>query len=438
VDTSEFVEHFNRTFPDLVGGSVLVALSGGCDSVTLLHLLGEPPLNLELFAAHVHHGLRGIEADADATFCTGLCGALGVRCAVLRLPDDDEKPATGEAAWRRRRYRALLEHASSIGVRTVATAHHRDDVAEGVLLQLLRGAGPRAMAGIGERTLAGVIRPLLPWGRDEISSWAVQRGCTWREDGSNTDSSRLRNRVRHLILPHLEEETPRLRDHLVNLAGALAESESYLASQVVERARFIDPWLPAGGVELASLQSLPQALRARWLQAQTVRLGLAAASRRQLALFHSLLDRGAPRAVTIGGRWRLRAARGRLWAEPPVDPPGRCATIEPGHETDLGIPGWRARTAAGDARGGLTTWSWRPQAERSVISVRPAADDDRLPCDGTTAVRARNLIAAKLPRHLRRGWPLFCEDGMIHWIPGVWQHPTTGGPSSRVVEVFRR
>jgi len=438
VHTSEFVEHFRRTFPDLVGGPVLVALSGGCDSVALLHLLAEPTLNLTLTAAHVHHGLRGDEADADASFCTDLCRRLGVRCSVLRLPDDDETPATGEAAWRRRRYRVLLEHASSLGARAVATAHHRDDVAEGVLLQLLRGAGPRAMAGIEERTASGVIRPLLPWGRDEISSWATEHGCSWRDDSSNTDPDRLRNRVRHRVLPDLEDETPRLRDHLVNLAGALAETERYLSSQVAERAAFIDPWHPGGGVELAALRELPRALRSRWLQAQVYRLGLGAATRRQLALFHSLLDRDAPRALTLGGRWRLRRARGFIWAEPPVDPAGRCATLERGRETDLGISGWRVRIGAGDFHGDTAAWSWRPRGERSVISIRPADGDDRLPRTGGPAVRARNLLAEKLPRHLRRGWPLFCEDGMIRWIPGVWQDPSAGDSSSRIVEVFRR
>jgi tRNA(Ile)-lysidine synthase len=180
MDNAEFVAHFKRTFPDLVGGSVLVALSGGRDSVALLHLLGSPDLDLCLAAAHVHHGLRGVEADADAGFCRRLCEDLDVPITIVQLPEDDQRPRGGEAAWRRRRYRALLDHMANRELRAVATAHHRDDIAEGVLLQLLRGAGPRAMAGIETRNRDGVIRPLLPWNRRDVTapgSTAPRRRC---------------------------------------------------------------------------------------------------------------------------------------------------------------------------------------------------------------------------------------------------------------------
>ena len=90
MDTGEFVDHFERTFPGCIGRPVLVALSGGRDSVALLHLLGAPKLDLHLEAAHVHHGLRGDEADADARFCHRLCMALEIPFELIHLPDDDE------------------------------------------------------------------------------------------------------------------------------------------------------------------------------------------------------------------------------------------------------------------------------------------------------------------------------------------------------------
>jgi len=437
METEEFVTHFQRTFPDLVGGSLVVALSGGRDSVALLHLLRDPTLELSLLAAHVHHGLRGAEADADAGFCLDLCRDLEIPAEVIQLPDDDEHPSTGEASWRRRRYRALLGHATSLKADVVATAHHRDDVAEGVLLQLLRGAGPRAMAGIESRTSAGVIRPLLPWNRRDLTSWLELHGIDWREDGSNRDLKRLRNRVRHQVLPHLADNAPELRSHLVNLAGALAEAESFMADELRSRATFADPWDPRGGVALSTLENLPRALRTRWLQSQAVRLGAGAATRRQLELFNDLLEEGTPRSVTLGGRWRLRRARGRLWAEPPNPPTGVDSILTDGGQVDLGLPGWAARSTIGETLHPQSVWTWRPYSTSSVIHIRPATEDDRLVIPSGAPRRVRELLAETLPRHLRSAWPLFCEDDMIYWIPGVWQRSKPGDPSNRVVEVIR-
>ncbi|HSL16564.1 MAG TPA: tRNA lysidine(34) synthetase TilS [Methylomirabilota bacterium] len=438
METAEFVAHFRRLFPDLVGGRVAVALSGGRDSVALLHLLRSDGLDLELEAVHVHHRLRGADAEADAAFCRRLCGELGVPFALVELATDEGSPSTGEAAWRRWRYRALLEHAAARRAAAVATAHHRDDVAEGVLVQLLRGAGPRAMAGIAADSGERIIRPLLPWGRAEIDEWLAGQRLAWREDASNRDLERLRNRVRHVLLPELEVLSPGLRGHLVHLASALAEAEGFLADEVARLAPFIDPWDPVGGVELAALRALPPALRVRWLHGQMRRLGVEHTSRRQAELFAGLLDCGRPRAVTMGGRWRLRSARGRLWAEPPTPPAGTSAELSADGAADLGVPGWQVRLRDGDTPAKGTRWSWSPARPDSVLTLRPATGRDLLPEGGDPPRRVRALLADALPRHLREAWPVFCEDDMIHWIPGVWRQPEPAVPSGRLVEVTRR
>ncbi len=437
METGEFVDHFERTFPGTVGRPVLVALSGGRDSVALLHLLRDPRLDLRLEAAHVHHGLRGDEADGDARFCRQLCATLDIPFELIDLPGDDERPATGEAAWRRRRYRVLLEYAASRGLAAIATGHHRDDVAEGVLVQLLRGAGPRAMAGIATETPTGVIRPLLPWGRAAITRWLEHRQIDWREDGSNSDTHRLRNRVRHVILPNLENEAPHLREHLVSVAAAIADAEDFLASEVRRRAPFADPWDPDGGVETAVLKDLSPALRARWLHSQMLRLGVRHTTRRQLELFHLCLDTGQPRSVTMGDRWRLRSARGRIWAEPPATPTGAAMTLHNGGPTTFGIPGWRVRMSTPNDLHPSARWRWNPRSAGAEITLRPVRPDDSVVVAPEATRRVQKMLTEKLPRHLRSAWPLFCEDDMIYWIPGVWQHPEKGDPSNRVVEVIR-
>jgi tRNA(Ile)-lysidine synthase len=438
METAEFVAHFRHRFPHCVGRPLLVALSGGRDSVALLHLLGDQALRLQLSAVHVHHGLRGAEADADAEFCRRLCAALAIPIEVVHLPDDDERPVTGEAAWRRRRYRALFRHAAVHGIETIATGHHRDDVAEGVLVQILRGAGPRALAGIASETTDGVIRPLLPWGRNEINGWLEEHRIEWRDDASNLDTDRLRNRVRHEVLPALESEDPQLRTHLVNLAAAIADGEDFMAAELARRAPFIDPWDPEGGVAAGILVELPRALRARWLHGQMVRLGVDRVTRRQLELFHDCLDLGTPRSVTMGGRWRLRIVRGRLWAEPPSDPAGAETTLEPGSATLMGPPGWLVRLSTDEDLDPGARWRWRPHSADAPIRLRPAHPGDRLVVASGATRQAQKLLAERLPRHLRSAWPLFCENDMICWIPGVWQHPDPGESSNRVVEVIRQ
>ena len=310
-------------------------------------------------------------------------------------------------------------------------------MAEGVLVQLLRGAGPRAMAGIATETPEGVIRPLLPWGRTAITGWLERRRIEWREDSSNSDTHRLRNRVRHVILPNLENEVPQLREHLVTLAAAIAEAEDHLASEVRRRVPFADPWDPDGGIETTVLRELPAALRARWLHSQMLRLGVRHTTRRQLELFQNCLDTGQPRAVTMGDRWRLRSARGRIWAEPESSPTGRAMTLLPGGPTSLGIPGWWVRMSTPNDLHPSARWRWQPRSAGAEITLRPVRPDDTVAAAPDATRRVRKMLAEKLPRHLRSAWPLFCEDGMIYWIPGVWQHPENGDPSNRVVEVIR-
>jgi tRNA(Ile)-lysidine synthase len=431
----DFARHFLATFPDLVGRKVLVALSGGADSVALLHLLRVDELALELAAAHVHHGIRGDEADGDASFCEALCTALGVPFHLLRIEPRAELDSGREGTWRRLRYQALLDLKGSRGFDAVATGHHRDDVAEGVLVQLLRGGGPRALSGIEASSADGVVRPLLPWSRSDLRTWLEDRSATWREDSSNLDLGLLRNRVRHDLLPALEAASPSIRDHLVHLARTLAADEEFLARELAARACWIDPWEPEGGVPEAVLHSLARPLRTRWLHAQAKRVGLERVTRRQTELYHDMIEHGFPNAVTLGRRWRLRRARGRLWLEPPIVVEAFDHPIAVGESVDLPIPGWSVRMGSTSAPPPEVRWSWHsPSGAR--LRVRNVEPNDRLGSD-QSGPRAATIVARRLPRHLRLVWPAFCEDDRIYWIPGVWQDPAIESQEGHLVEVMR-
>ncbi len=434
---SEFSRHIRQRHPDILGRRVLVALSGGADSVALLHLLHESELDVATVAAHVHHRLRGAEADRDASFSAETCARLGVPFELLELAPAVAHREGREADWRRRRYAALHRAAVRLGAVAVVTGHHRDDVAEGVLMQLLRGAGPRALAGIHAATDDGLVRPLLPWTRAEIRGWLTERGIPWREDASNRSPAHLRNLVRHRVLPDLARHVPRVAEHLARTAEALARDERFLTAELALRARWIDPWHPDGGVPAAEIAALPAALRVRWLHAQVARLGLGRATRRQGEILDRLLAGDGPRAVTLPGRWRLRLASGRLWAEPPTPPEPTVAALLPGTEVALGVPGWRIRVGdPSPAPSASDGWTWRPPATArlSVRSVRPG---ELLP-GPARPVRAAALLARALPRHLRQAWPVVVADDTIDWIPGVWRNPEQPGDGPMEVEVGRR
>ncbi len=207
-----FQEHLLAT--ELLGRAarVIAAVSGGSDSTALVHLLAQLAARdgWALHAVHVRHLLRGQAAERDAEEAGRFAESLGLpfRAVLADVPAGRGKGESLEAAARRLRYAALLAAAEKVGMGTlVATGHTLDDQAETVLLNLARHAG-RNRGGIRERRPDGVVRPLLPFRREELRSYLRERGISWREDETNNDWHLARNRIRHETLPALERSSP--------------------------------------------------------------------------------------------------------------------------------------------------------------------------------------------------------------------------------------
>lgn len=205
------------------GAHLRVALSGGVDSVVLLHLLGQlaPHFPLVLSAVHVHHGLNP-RAEDWARFCLMLCSRLHVDCQIVRVKVPRKSVEGLEAAARKSRYAALTKP----GVDAVAMAHHLDDQAETVLFQLLRGGEPRALAAMPEARMHEgmlLLRPLLGVSKFELVAYARQHHLDWVEDDSNLDTRLSRNALRQDILPLLEKHFPDYRERLSGVARRMAE-----------------------------------------------------------------------------------------------------------------------------------------------------------------------------------------------------------------------
>ncbi len=226
-----------RLFPE--GGAVLVALSGGGDSVALLHTLVETAdiLGVTVEAAHLNHALRGAESEGDAEFCRAICDRLGVRLTVKRLSAGELhiRGESLETAARRVRREFLLSTARERQIPRIATGHNRDDLAETVLQRLLRGTGPSGLAGIAPVAGDRWVRPLLDRGRAEIRAYLGERGIPFREDSSNREPVFYRNRIRHELIPFLQDRfSPAIIDGLVRLAELSGQQEEYLGSVTEE------------------------------------------------------------------------------------------------------------------------------------------------------------------------------------------------------------
>lgn len=223
-----FAERYDM-FPD--GALVLVAVSGGMDSMCLLHCLHAQ--GIRVAAAHFNHRLRGEEADGDEAFVQDWCRRNGIPF-YAGAADVASLAAQGgwtvEEAGRRVRYEFLARTAERIGAERIATAHHAQDNAETMLFNLLRGTGQSGLGGISPMR-GRIIRPMLTVTRQEIECYAKRYGVPYRTDSTNADTAYTRNYLRHEVLPLLENVNGAAVSHMSNTALLAREEDAYLNAQ---------------------------------------------------------------------------------------------------------------------------------------------------------------------------------------------------------------
>lgn len=212
---------------------VVAAVSGGSDSVSLAFVLRDLAARGEVVLAglaHLHHHIRGAEADADAAFCRALADRLGVPAVIgdAHVPDEAaEHGVSIELAGRHARQRFFREALASVRAERLATAHTRDDQAETVLLRLTRGAGSSGLAAMAPRR-EHLIRPLLEMSRGELQGYLRARQESWREDVTNADQEIPRNRIRHGVMPQLRAINAQADAALARAAELLRADDEFL------------------------------------------------------------------------------------------------------------------------------------------------------------------------------------------------------------------
>nr|WP_297788511.1 tRNA lysidine(34) synthetase TilS [uncultured Allomuricauda sp.] len=221
---AKFKQHITSEMPFLKGKKLLLACSGGVDSVVLAHLCANAELNFAM--AHCNFRLRGEESDGDETFVRDLSLTLGVEVYVKQFETETyarEQRLSIQMAARELRYQWFDELLGTKGFDYVLTAHHADDSLETFLINLSRGTGIDGLSGIPEVN-GKVARPLLPFSQEEILEYANSEGVDWREDSSNASTKYLRNKIRHDIVPLLKELHPAFLQNFLNTQKHLEQN----------------------------------------------------------------------------------------------------------------------------------------------------------------------------------------------------------------------
>lgn len=427
----------------LAGGeTVLVGVSGGADSIALLHCLLTlaPTLGLRLHVIHVNHGLRP-DADGDQAFVEELARQWSVPLSVERVvvPAGGQSP---EAAARAARYAAFRRAAERAAASRVALGHTADDQAETVLMRLLQGAGPRGLAGIPP-VRGCYVRPLLEVRRHQIGAELRRLGIAWREDPTNRDPKFLRNRIRQDLLPFLASSfQPRIVEALCqagSLTRALVTELETLAVQELDRLAMSqgqEILLPLG-----DLRRLPPEVGEEVLRQALARLGEKGPFRAwvQRTLCHLLEGKG-PTGPHRVGRILLERSMSqlRLARENPVSLEKRQLSV-PGSTAfpEIGVV---IEARAFDRPQGYQppTGPWRVAFDQdqlgSPLWVRGRRPGDRFHPFGAPGLKPLKafLIDAKLPRWERRRLSLVVAGGNIVWVVGLRRGATAPvTPSTR-------
>ncbi len=422
------LDALHRSLAPKAPGTVVLAVSGGRDSMVLMHGVVAAGLADRVAAvAHFDHR-TGDAARRAAAHVAQAAAGLGM---PLRAGAAD-RPMAGadEAAWREARW-AFLGHVAAATGGTVATAHTRDDQLETVVFRLLRDAGPRGLASLD--TDGGPLRPLLPVPRAAVAAWAAQHHVTWVEDPSNADPRYGRARLRRDLLPALAQAAPDAADALLAVAARAAawrrDVEAWVSAHV--------PLAPSPvGTHVAApwLASYDSRETAVVWPAILARCGVRL-DRRGMARVIPFVaaGRSGERVPLGGGSELVRTSDG--WVVRHAQPAAPTGALPLTGATRFGT--WHFRpVATSEAQG--SPWVADLPADRP-LTVRAWRDGDRMAGPAGPRRIKRFLADARIPGPLRTGWPVIADGDRILWLPGIRAAASAAGsPTSSLRYVCDR
>lgn len=401
---------------------VLVGLSGGADSMALLHILTHwPEEGLDVSAVHIHHGLRGETADRDAEFVRQYCASNNIPLIILREDVAAVAEREGyslEQAGRYVRYQAFEKVRCQLGADYVVTAHTADDQAETVLMRVIRGSGVDGLQGILP-IRNRIRRPLLCAYRKEVESYCAECGIPFVEDETNTDTQYTRNYVRHNVLPILRQLNPSVNEalnRLGNHAGADAQYLSSVAEKALREARC------AYGYTMDGFMTQPSVVRRRMIK--TLLQPVPTVEEVHLLAAERAVRNGG--SVSLPDGWAFAVEQGVVAVYQSNDAPASekiCA--------------YPAKLDFGRFCVSVEQVTALPEKATKVhnLLLQTVADCDKI--IGELYLRCRRegdyihpsgrgigksikklMIEWRIPSHLRDSYPLLCDDAGIVMVPG--------------------
>ena len=433
-----FHAHLARSRLIAPGSAVLVALSGGLDSVVLLDLLRGEAMGgaLRLHAAHFDHHMRP-DSGGDAAWVRGLCRGWDIPLvsAVAATPPRSESTA------REARYAFLYDAARETGADQIATAHHADDQAETVLFRLARGTGVGGLAGIPARR-GRLVRPLLPFHRAVLAAYAGFRGLRYRDDPSNRDLRFARNRIRLEVLPALETARPGATASIVRLAREAARAETAWNQITDDLLETLAIRASDGSVQLAreGLLGYHPHIRARLVRRAFGRLGRMPGRAGTLAALAFITSGASGGEIELSGGLRLERQFDRIVIRRGAD------RAEPNRPLLIPESGTGRGEAVIGGRGLRVHWSLEPGGGESFdpgslrfpLELREWRPGDRIRLASGTKKLKKLFVERRVPKPERRRIPVLAErNGIVLWIADVARaaglEPTPGGPVFRIV-----
>ena len=417
------------------GDRVVVAVSGGPDSVCLLHILHQlrHELGVELCVAHIDHGLRPQEDASETRFVSDLAAVFGLTFETGKVDLSGPMPGPLEETARDARYKFLEQVRGKFAGHRIAVGHTLDDQAETVLMRLLRGSGISGLGGIPPVREGGIVRPLIETTREEILAYLALKGLDFVTDSSNLETRFLRNRIRLEILPGLRDVQPRIIEILGQTAAMMRTDETWITAEAAKWIRSVSEPINDGGLSLPLLlfAKLPGALKSRVVR-QAVKMvtgSLRRITRRHIEAVEALGESCRPNAVVhLPGSLIVRRVYDRLvFAERDREVPANYSYSmrSPGtyslETLDIGICLLEIKPRDLPEKH-LSRWTAYLDADRISypLTIRNIRPGDRFVPSGMTGHRKLKdfFIDLKIPVPDRRRIPILTCGGRIVWVCG--------------------
>ncbi len=380
-------------------GHVLVALSGGPDSVALALLALESGAHVT--AAHVEHGIRGADSVADMEFVEDFCARQGIALHTARIDVPALSRQTGlglETAAREARYRFLREVKERVGADVIATAHHRDDQMETVLMHLFRGCGTRGLEGMRFRS-GDLVRPLLAYTKEELTGYLRAKGQPYRQDATNFLNGTPRNALRNGVIPQILAAYPQAARAVAQLSLVAQLEGEYLDAQAAPLLRrelcgySVDRRAPEALVKRAMARIVPD--------------------------YGGVCAAYEKRAASLPGGWRAETYGARVYFTSPAARPLAAVPLLEGGARAAGVEVVASRWAGGVSADPMAQVFCREALCGASLRSRACGDFIRpLGMDGRKKL-SDYMADRKVPAPLRAFWPVVAVENEVLWVIGV-------------------